>query len=419
MKRNTTAHVIIIGDEILYGHTMDTNSHYLAKEFSNISIDLIQISAIQDNREDIKGEILSSTADIILTTGGLGPTKDDRTKYVLSEILNQPLEMHEQALLWTEEYFEKSLDRPMNELNKNQALVPVGTLPLQNQVGTAPGLWAEFGQKLLISLPGVPFEMKYLMKHEVLPRLLKKFHPTFIEHAFVQTLNIPESELAELLHDFEQILPNNITLAYLPRGKKIKLRLTGKGEHRYKLKTELTEFTEKLISVIPDEFFLSQDALSIEKNVGELLLKHKKTIATAESFTTGKIAAALVSIGGSSKYFKGGIIAYSPHLKKQLLKVPSDLIAKHGVANAQVALAMAKGARELTNCDVAISSTGVAGPAKDDFGVEPGVAFIGISTEENETVYEFHYPHLDRKEFTQKMTEVALQKLYIFLRNLV
>lgn len=418
MKKNTTAHVIIIGDEILYGHTMDTNSHFLAKEFSNISIDLIQISAIQDKREDIKDEIHSSTADIILTTGGLGPTRDDRTKYVLSEILNQPLEMHAQALRWTEEYFQKTLNRPMNSLNKNQALVPVGTIPIRNKVGTAPGLWAEYGRKLLISLPGVPFEMKYLMKNEILPRLLKKYEPTFIEHEFVQTLNISESELAEILRDYEQRLPNNIKLAYLPRGNKIKLRLTGKGDVQKKLQTQLSEFAELLISAIPEENFLSQDALTVETIVGELLLRNNKTISTAESFTSGKIAAALTSISGSSRYFKGGIIAYSPELKERLLDVSKELMDNKGVASAEVALEMARGARENTQCDIGISSTGVAGPSNDSYGVEPGVAFIAISSKEKERVYEFNFPHLDRKDFTLKMTEAALQKLYIYLKNL-
>lgn len=418
MNKNTTAHVIIIGDEILYGHTMDTNSHYLAKEFSNISIDLIQISAIQDKREDIKAEIQGSSADIILTTGGLGPTRDDRTKYVLSEILNQPLEMHAQALKWTQSYFEKKLDRPMNKLNKNQALVPVGTTPLHNKVGTAPGLWSEFGSKLLISLPGVPFEMRYLMKNEVLPRLLRKFNPTFIEHEFVQTLNIPESELAEILNDFEHSLPSNIALAYLPRGKKIRLRLTGKGEHQAPLKEQLNTCVEQLIAAIPEAHFLSRDDKALESKVGELLKELNLSISTAESFTTGKIASSLTRLSGSSQYFKGGIIAYSPQIKAELLQVSTDLIAQKGVANAEVAIAMAQGVRNKTHSDIGISSTGVAGPSSDQFGVEPGIAYIGISTKDKEEVFNFNFPNLTRKDFTQKMTEAALQKLFVFLNNL-
>lgn len=416
MKKNTSAHVIIIGDEILYGHTLDTNSHFLAREFAKISIDLIQISAIQDDKEDIKDEILSSHADIIITTGGLGPTRDDKTKYVLSEILEQPLEMHEEALRWTQEYFERVVDRPMNVLNRNQALVPLGTIPLHNKVGTAPGLWTEMGNKILVNLPGVPFEMKYLMKNEVLPRLLKRFHPIFIHHEFVQTIDIPESELAELLNDFEHDLPNHINLAYLPRGKKIRLRLTGKGDDLHALKFELNQQTDKLIATIPDEHFLSRDDREIEKNVGRILMEKNQTVATAESFTAGAIAAALTSVSGSSGYFKGGIVAYSVELKEKLLQVDKSFAQKNGVVNKEVAMQMARGVMELTKCDVGLSSTGVAGPTADEFEIQPGVAFIAIVSHEKEAVFEFHYPHLDRKDFTKKMTEMALQKLYQFLR---
>ena len=418
MKKNITAHVIIIGDEILYGQTMDTNSHFLAKEFSEISIDLIQISAIQDNKEDIKDEILSSHADIIITTGGLGPTRDDKTKYVLSELMEQPLEMHDEALRWTQEYFESVVDRPMNVLNKNQALVPVGTVPLRNKVGTAPGLWTEFGAKLLICLPGVPVEMKYLMKNEVLPRLLERFDPAYIFHSFVQTIDIPESELAALLHDFEHELPAHISLAYLPRGKKIRLRLTGKGENRLMLKNEVHAHTEKLISVIPAANFMNRDDVLLTKSIADLLKEKQLTIATAESFTTGRLASALTAGSGSGSFFLTGITAYSPEMKEKLLSVSGETIREKGVANADVALQMAKGALEVSGADVAISSTGVAGPDADEFGVQPGVAFIGIVSKTQEKVFEFNYPDLDRKEFTRKVTELALQKLFQFLKSL-
>lgn len=420
MKRNLTVHVIIINNGILYGHTMDTNSHYLAKEFSEISMNLVQISAIHDNKEKIKSEIINSTADIIITTGGLGPTKEDKTKYVLSEILNKPLEIHPDALRWTEEYFDKrGSDRDRKVFLKNQALVPVGTIPLCNKVGTAPGLWTVYGNQILINLPGVPFEMKYLMKNEVMPKLNDRFHPSFMAHEFVQILNITETKLRELLSSFSQNLPAHIEMSYLPRGEKIKIRLTGRGENKNELKKELRDLIIELNSHIPEDNFLSKDNSNIEINVGNSLLKHNLSISTAESFTSGKIASALSSVSGSSRYFKGGIVAYSPVLKNQLLKIPKELMKEKGVVNSEVALRMAKGAREITQCDVAISTTGVAGPGNDEFGVEPGVAFIAISSEKREIVHEFHYPHLDRKDFTQKLTEVALQKLYHFLKSLV
>lgn len=419
MNKNATVHIIIISDEILYGHTMDTNSHFLAKEFSEISLDLVQISAIHDDKLNIKSEITGSKADIIITTGGLGPTKDDKTKYVLSEILNKPLETHPDALRWTEEYFHNHPERPMKVLHKNQALVPVGSTPLCNKVGTAPGLWSAYGQQIIICLPGVPYEMKYLMKNEVFPKLREHFNPSFMAHEFIQTLNITETELRQLLHPFSQDLPQHIKMAYLPKGKKIKVRLTAKGANKNTLKKELKTYAEKLTALIPDDNFLSQDDASIEKNVGKSLIQHNLSIATAESFTSGRIAAALTSVSGSSRYFKGGIVAYSPEVKAQLLKVPMRLMQERGMVNADVALHMAKGARAITKCDVAISTTGVAGPGNDDFGTEPGVAFVAISSERNEVVYEFMYPHLDRKDFTQKLSELALQKLYFFLKSLV
>lgn len=417
MKKNITAHVIIIGDEILYGQTMDTNSHFLAREFAGISIDLIQISAIQDDKDEIKDEILSSHADIIITTGGLGPTRDDKTKYVLSELVEQPLELHDEALRWTEEYFERVIDRPMNVLNKNQALVPAGTVPLQNKVGTAPGLWTEFGQKLLICLPGVPFEMKYLMKNEVLPRLLRKFDPTYIHHAFVQTIDIPESELAEKLNDFEHELPPHITLAYLPRGKRIRLRLTGKGDNLAALKKEVSSFTDRLVESIPAENFLNRDDITLLKSIAAKLKEKKLKIATAESFTAGKLASDLTSVKGSGAYFTTGIVAYTPELKTKILNVSCELIQQKGVVNREVALEMAKGVLQLSDADIAISSTGVAGPDPDEFGVKPGVAFVGLVTKNDEKVFEFNYPDFDRKSFTHKVSELALQKLLQFLKS--
>lgn len=417
-NNNTTAHVIIIGDEILYGHTLDTNSHYLAKEFGKLSIDLIQISAIQDNKEDIKTAILSSMADVIITTGGLGPTRDDKTKYVLSELLGQPLEMNAQALAWTEDYFQRVIDRPMNVLNKNQALVPEGTIPLHNKVGTAPGLWSNFGQKLLINLPGVPTEMKYLMQHEVMPRLMDKFHPQYIRHQFITILNIPESELAKMLHTFENQLPKNISLAYLPRGKKIQLRLTAFGKNAEVLLQQLNTETQKMLSIVPEENFVGINLNAVERKVGKLLKEKHLTLCTAESFTSGKIAASMTKVPGSSAYFKGGIVAYSTEVKKALLQVPEEVIAQNGLANKDVALHMAKGALLALETDVAVSSTGVAGPDPDDFGVEPGIAFVAIVSKDKEQVFEAHFPKLSRKDFTKKLTDLAMQKLYLFLREM-
>ncbi|MDO5656226.1 MAG: CinA family nicotinamide mononucleotide deamidase-related protein [Flavobacteriaceae bacterium] len=416
MKKMITAHVISIGDEILFGQTLDTNSHFLAVEFAKISIELIQISAVQDKKKRIRNEILSSPADIIITTGGLGPTRDDKTKYVLSQITGKALELNDQALKWTQDYFENTVKRPMNKLNRNQALVPIGTIPLHNKMGTAPGLWTEFGKKILICLPGVPHEMKFLMKNEILPRLIERFDPIFIFHEFVQTYNIAESELAEILTQFEKNLPDHLSLAYLPHGKRIRLRITGHGDDSQRLKNEIQEQIEILISLIPAMNFLSRGTLSLTELTATALKEKNLEIATAESFTAGKIAEELTTESGSSVYFKAGIVAYSPEMKEKLLQVPQSLIQEKGVASAEVALAMAHGARNICHSDIGISSTGVAGPNPDSFGTPPGVAFIAIVSDEKEKVYSFHFPELERIPFTKKCTDLAIQKLYDFLR---
>lgn len=417
-NNNTTAHVIIIGDEILYGHTQDLNSHYLALEFGKLSIDLIQISAIQDDKNDIKTEILSSPADIIITTGGLGPTRDDKTKYVMSELLEKPLETNAQALAWVEDYFENVVGKPFLELNKNQALVPEETTPLHNKVGTAPGLWSNYGRKVIINLPGVPSEMRYLLKNEVLPKLMSIYKPQQIRHQFLTILNIRESKLAQILHPFENQLPENIKLAYLPRGKRVKLRLTAFGEDASTLLKQLNEETSKIQQIIPQENFVGINLQSIEKKIGQLLIDKNFMLCTAESFTSGSIASAITSISGSSAYFKGGIVAYSPTLKSSLLNVSQTLIDEKGVVNKEVALQMAKGALEATQSNIAVSTTGVAGPDPDSFGNKPGLAYVAIVSKDKEEVIEVNYPHLERKDFTTKLTDISVQKLYGFLKEM-
>lgn len=414
----TTAHIIAIGDEILYGQTLDTNSHFIAKQFSNFNIDLKGISVIPDDEDTILNAIKSSDANIIITTGGLGPTRDDKTKYVIAKLLGKELILEQQALEWTKEVYEKVVKRPMNDLNKNQALAPEGSILLRNKVGTAPGIWSEWNGKIIVNLPGVPYEMKYLITNEVMPKIQETFDSEFILHRFINVINIPESELALILEPFENNLPKEIKLAYLPTSKMVKLRLTTTGKNKDELRNTLKIYTEKITNLILDENIISNNGKNTIDIISEMLKSKGLTLASAESFTSGKIASKLTSISGSSSYFKGGIVAYSPELKMNLLGVSKVIIEKQGVVNEEVAKQMATGIIKATGADIAISSTGTAGPNADEFGVLPGTAFIGIASKDKSIAIKYVYENLDRYEFTEKLTHLAIQELYTFIKNL-
>ncbi|MXV37629.1 CinA family nicotinamide mononucleotide deamidase-related protein [Flavobacteriaceae bacterium Ap0902] len=413
----TNAHIIAIGDEILYGQTLDTNSNFIAKQLALFNIDLIEISVIPDLENSLSKSILSSSADIIITTGGLGPTRDDKTKQIIAQLLGKKLVINAEALKWIESYYEQVTKRPMNELNRDQALAPEGSELLQNRVGTAPGIWSHWNNKIIINLPGVPYEMKHLMTEQVLPKIKERFNPTLIVHKFINVLNIPESELAIKLASFEDALPSHIKLAYLPTSKLVKLRLTSTGSNKKEIDDELQKYAHKIIHLIPDNVIINKKTNEVLESIAELLIENKLKLATAESFTSGKLAASITSIPGSSAYFKGGIIAYSPILKTRLLDVSKELIKKSGVVNEEVARQMALGALSSIDADVAISSTGVAGPDADEFGVKPGTAFIGIASKKQTKAFQFEYNHLDRYEFTEKLTQIAIQQLYLWLKE--
>lgn len=412
-----TAHIIAIGDEILYGQTLDTNSHFIARQLAKFNIDLISITVIPDVAEVILYAIQQSQAAIIITTGGLGPTRDDKTKDVMATLTGNELVMNQEALRWTQAYYKKVVKRPMNALNRDQALAPKNSTLLRNLVGTAPGIWTEWQDKIIINLPGVPYEMKYLMTQEVLPRLINKLNASFIVHRFVHVLNIPESELATMLAPLENHLPAHIKLAYLPSSNLVKLRLTTTGKDKRALEEELNRYAKEIMALIPANI-VDDCEMGIQEKIAELLLNKNLMLATAESFTSGKIATQITATPGSSAYFKGSIVAYSPKIKIKLLGVSSELIQSKGVVNEEVAKQMALGVLKATGADIALSSTGVAGPSADEFGIEPGTAFMGIATSTKSKVYKYEYPHLDRYEFTEKLTQLAIQQLYSFLKDL-
>ncbi len=374
------AEIITIGDEILIGQILDSNSKWIAQELNKIGVSVYQIVSIQDDREHILKALKEAhgNCDIVLITGGLGPTKDDITKLTLAEYFNDELVLNNEIAEEIRRRFEKA-NYPFTEVNKNQALVPTKSIPLNNNWGTAPGMWFELDGKLTISLPGVPDEMKGLMKDSVIPKIAETYSLPYILHKTVLTYGMGESMVAERIESWEDELPNMFKLAYLPSYGKLRLRLTAKGNNFEQLEERMTVEVEKLSAIIPDIIVGFDESETIEVILGELLRKSGQTLATAESCTGGNIAKMITSVPGSSDYFVGSIVAYNQLIKTNELMVSSELINRHSIVSAQVAEAMAKGIKNKFNTDYAIATTGNAGPTSDDTNKDVGLVYIAIA----------------------------------------
>lgn len=409
--------LLTIGDEILIGQTVDTNSAYIAQKLNGIGLEVEEILSIADRSETIIKAFQNSIfeTDVLITTGGLGPTNDDVTKLALCEFLGTELVMDEFVLKELEERFAKQ-GRELNKLNRNQALLPKKSVALRNVLGTAPGIWTEFQNTIIINLPGVPFEMKNLMKMEVLPRLQQKFRLPFVVHRFLSVSDYPESELAIALEDWEKDLPQHLHFAYLPERNKIKLRITGIGKVKSEMEKEIDAEVEKLVPLIGDRLD-STTRDTIEIILGEKLKDLNLSIATAESCTGGNISFLLTSAPGSSEYFKGGIVSYATEVKERVLGVSNELIQKHTVVSSEVAEAMAKGVREHLQTDIGVSTTGVAGPAKGEDGKEVGTIWIGIADKNSVTSVRYFFPYLEREDFIAQVSRLALQNVFKFLNG--
>jgi len=386
------AEIITIGDEILIGQIVDTNSQWIATEFNKIGVSVYQISSVQDEKKHILSALKEAQerADIVIITGGLGPTKDDITKHTIAEYFNDSLVLNEEVVTHVQELFSK-YNIPFGELNRLQGMMPTKATYLKNKLGTAPGMWFFENNTVFVSLPGVPYEMKGLMTDDVIPRIKKQFKLPFIIHQTIMTYGQGESVIAERIEDWENNLPAFIRLAYLPSYGRVRLRLSAKGDTKKVLEEGLSTEIEKLNKIIPDIITGFVDGETIEKSVGILLKQQNKTICTAESVTGGKIASTLVSVQGASAYFNGGIIAYSAVMKQQLLNVDENLINKHSVVSEEVAKAMAKNAREILKTDFAIAVTGNAGPTTDNNNKEVGVVYIAIASENATICHEFNF----------------------------
>ncbi|WP_299835694.1 competence/damage-inducible protein A [uncultured Tenacibaculum sp.] len=406
------AEIITIGDEILIGQIIDTNSQWIGKELNKIGVSVHQISSIQDERVHILNALKEAQerVDIVIITGGLGPTKDDITKKTIAEYFNDNEIVEYPEVIENIKRLFKKVNHPFNEVQKYQAHLPSKATLLPNRYGTAPGMWFYENNTVFVSLPGVPYEMKGLMSHEVLPRIQEKFELPFILHRTIHTYGQGESVIAEQIEDFENNLPLHIKLAYLPSFGKVRLRLSAKGDNLEFVTETLNAEVNKLQELISDIIVGLDEEQTIEKSLGDSLKSTQKTLGVAESLTGGKIAATLVSIPGASSYFKGGFVVYSAELKQSLLDVPKAVIEEHTVVSKEVAELMAKATLERLNTDYAISVTGNAGPTTDNNDKSVGLVYIGIATKATVEVHEFNFGK-PREKVINKTVNKALELL--------
>ena len=407
------AAIVTIGDEILIGQIVDTNSSYIAKALDKIGIATHEMLSISDDKQHILDTFhsLQNKVEVVIVTGGLGPTKDDITKKTFCDYFDDELIENEAVLIHVKSIIEGFYKRPITQINREQALVPTKAKVLFNQAGTAPGMWMEKENTVFISLPGVPYEMKYLVDNEVVPNLVQKFERPYIVHQTIMTYGRGESMIAEQIEEWEDNLPDFIKLAYLPSPGKVRLRLTARGNNETLLKEEIKRQVEKLDLLIHDVIVGYNEDEPIEVVLGRLLAEKKLTISTAESCTGGKIAATLSAVPGASNYFKGSVVSYATQAKIDVLEIDENLIAKHGVVSAEVASEMVKSVQKLMNSDYAIATTGNAGPTKGDDDAELGTVFIGIATPNEVFVEEFNFGQ-PREKVIDRAVSKGLELIY-------
>ena len=371
------AEIITIGDELLIGQVVDTNSAWMGKELNKIGVEVLRVTSVRDREEEIVEAIdgAMKRVNAILVTGGLGPTKDDITKQTLCRYFHTRLVFDKAVYENVKRVLGGKI--PMNELNRSQAMVPENCVVINNPVGSASISWFERDGKVLVSMPGVPQEMMAVMRESVLPKLREKFDTDVIIHRTFSVQRYPESVLAEKLASWESSLPDCIKLAYLPKLGVIRLRLTARGKEREKLEEELDRESRKLERILGDDIFSEED-MPLEVIVGELLKSRKLTVSTAESCTGGNIAARLTSIAGSSEYFKGSVVAYSNEVKMNLLHVQPETLSEHGAVSENTVIEMVKGAMKTLKTDCAIATSGIAGPGGGSPEKPVGTVWIAV-----------------------------------------
>lgn len=379
------AEIITIGDELLIGQVIDTNSAFIAKQLNKIGVSVYQMTSIQDDKEHILKALKEAEAhaDIIILTGGLGPTKDDITKKTIAEYFNDTLVKDDSVLKNIEELWKHYTGGLLLQVNRDQALVPSKSKVLMNKLGTAPGMWMEKDNKVIISLPGVPYEMNALIENEVIPKLKEKFNCPYILHKTLLVYGIGESALAERIEGWEDALPSHIKLAYLPSLGKMRLRLSAKGYDVDFIKSSVKEAIDKVIPLLKNEFAgYEEDDGSVEVVIANQLTALGKTLAIAESCTGGMVAEQFTTHSGASAYFKGGVVTYSTESKINVLGVSKTEIEAFSVVSSQVAESMAQNVMRIFQSDYAIATTGNAGPTKGDSDADVGTVYIAIATKD-------------------------------------
>ena len=410
------AEIITIGDEILIGQIVDTNSAWMGQQLNFLGIEVYQVTSVHDNHEHILKAFAEAeqNADLVLITGGLGPTKDDITKKCLCEYFNTELVFHPEVLEHVRSLL-SSRNVTINQLNQDQALLPANCDVLHNSAGTASGMWFERNNTIFVSMPGVPFEMEAIMTEEVFPRLVKLGITQSIVHKTILTIGLPESMLAEKIEKWEDALPSFIKLAYLPSPMMVRLRLSAYGTDQSALEAEIDQRVKSLLTIIPESVFgFDDDNLGIV--LGQMLVESGKTLSLAESCTGGNIAHFITSNAGSSDYFKGGVVAYSNEIKNRLLEVPVETLESFGAVSQEVAEAMATGAQKALKTDYSVATTGIAGPDGGSDEKPVGTVWIAVSGPSGVISKKYIFKH-NRERNIIRTTHTALNMLRTFIIN--
>ena len=386
-----TAEIISIGDELLYGQTLDTNAHWISHKLDEYNIKVFQRTTIGDDSDQILNAfaIAAERVNIVLITGGLGPTKDDLTKPLLAKYFGVGMVHHEEVLRDITLLFAKA-SREVTALNAQQAELPANCEKITNPVGTAPGMWFYENNTVFVAMPGVPYEMKSIMTQGILPKIHEMFSKGVLHHHIIKTIGITESSLSDLIEDWEVNLPKHIKLAYLPTKGQVKLRLTGSGDDLNTLKQEIDALQMAIMPKIA-KYVYGFGADSLEGVIGQLLNKNNLTLATAESCTGGYLAHMITSVPGSSRYFKGSVIAYSNEVKTAQLGVSTEDLKQQGAVSEKVAKELAEGVRKALNTDIAIATTGIAGPDGGTIEKPVGTVWIAYSDKHKTLAKKFNF----------------------------
>lgn len=403
------AFIITIGDEILLGQILDTNSRYAAAALARLGIETVQMRSVADTPDAIRAAVREALpcSDFVLLTGGLGPTRDDLTKKTLADFFGTRLVFNETAYRWVEQFLAHYPRGTMNAYNKSQAELPEDCTLLRNVKGTASGMWFEQGGKVLVSLPGVPFEMQYLLDAEVLPRLKERLGEDVLQYKMLTVFDEPEAALALHLRPYEEHLPAGLGLAYLPSPGYVRLRLTAKGPQGAE---KLETYWAALKAALAPRRWIEGEKATAEERFAQEIARLGLTVATAESCTGGNVAHLITAVPGASRYFLGGVVSYANEVKVHTLGVSAEDLQRHGAVSEPVARQMAEGVRRMTGADWAVSTTGVAGPDGGTKDKPVGTVWIGLAGPQGSWAREFHFS-ATRERNIAKASVKALEML--------